>query len=383
MNDSISSLSAVTSDRALISPASEGGDPLRFLTQLLLTAIGNQASDIHIRIKNHPFVRVDGSLKPLREFPVLSTMDMEAMVSKVLSKRHQETLYEKFQVDSSIGLKDIGRVRVNAFYQRGSIAMALRVIQARIPRPEDLQLPSIIKEFIRFERGLVILTGATGSGKSTTIASLINEINISQAKNIITIEDPIEYLFSDQQSIVSQREIGADAETFDKSITAALREDPDVILLGEMREPETIETALTAAETGHLVFSTLHSAATAETIPRLISAFAPDAQATIRSKLAQNLRAVVAQRLLPKADGPGRIVACEVMTVSPRVRELILDPLRVKEIADLVKNGAVVEGMIAFDQHLLELVRRGDITEETALQHASSPTDLKLKLDGF
>jgi twitching motility protein PilT len=261
--------------------------------------------------------------------------------------------------------------------------MALRVIETRVPTPEELGLPSVVKDFTRFERGLVILTGATGSGKSTTIASLINEINFNYAKNIITIEDPIEYLFADQRSIISQREIGADARTFPSAMISALREDPDVILLGEMRDSPSIDTALTAAETGHLVLTTLHSPAAADTVPRIISSFAPDAQGTIRAKLAQNLRAVVAQRLLPRADGGGRTVACEVMTAGPRVRELILDPLRVKEISDLVKGGAIVEGMLSFDQHLFELCRRGDITDETALQHATSPTDLKLKLDGF
>nr|MDJ0958580.1 type IV pilus twitching motility protein PilT [Arenicellales bacterium] len=240
-----------------------------------------------------------------------------------------------------------------------------------------------VRDFVRFERGLVILTGATGSGKSTTIASLINEINFNYAKHIITIEDPIEYIFKEQRCIISQRELGVDATTFPMAMTAALREDPDVILLGEMRELETMETALTAAETGHLVFSTLHAPATAETVTRMISTFSPDAQPTVRSKLAQNLRAVVAQRLLPRADGKGRVVACEIMTVSARVQELVLDPLRVKDIADLVRKESTVEGMLSFDQHLLELVQRGEISEEVAIQNASSATDLKLKLDGF
>ncbi|MDH3639620.1 MAG: PilT/PilU family type 4a pilus ATPase, partial [Gammaproteobacteria bacterium] len=245
------------------------------------------------------------------------------------------------------------------------------------------EILDLIKNFVHFERGLVLLTGATGSGKSTTIASLINEINEQYPKHIITIEDPIEFLFTDAKSIISQRELGVDATTFAMAMTAALREDPDVILLGEMRDSTTMETALTAAETGHLVFSTLHSPAAAETVTRIISSFQAEAQPTIRSKLAQNLLAVVAQRLLPRASGEGRVVACEVMTVSQRIRELILDPIRVKDIADLVKKGATVEGMLSFDQHLFELVKTGQITEDMALQHASSATDLKLKLDGF
>ncbi len=364
-------------------PSSESGDPLKYLGLVLATAVRHRASDIHFRAKNHPVVRIDSVLRPLRQFPALSVTDMEVLSQKIMSPRHWETFQRDFQVDLSFGLKGIGRVRVNAYYQRGTIGMALRVIQTQIPTPGELKLPPMINDFTRFERGLVLLTGATGSGKSTTLASLVNEINFQFAKHIITIEDPVEFIFNENRCIISQRELGVDATTFAMSMKAALREDPDVILLGEMRDPETIDTALTAAETGHLVFSTLHAPATAETVTRIISAFSPDAQPTIRSKLAQNLLAVVAQRLLPKADGEGRVVACEVMTVSQRVRELILDPLRVKEISDLVRKESTVEGMLSFDQHLFELCRGGEITEETALQHASSPTDLRLKLDGF
>ncbi|MDZ7842990.1 MAG: PilT/PilU family type 4a pilus ATPase [Gammaproteobacteria bacterium] len=379
----MSTVSPVTTGHAIAPPSAEGGDALRFLTRLLQTATQHKASDIHLKVKNHPYLRIDGVLRPLRDFPVLAVPDTEALVSVVLGERHRKLLHENYQVDSSIGLKNIGRVRVNVYYQRGTLAMALRVIETHVPKPEALGLPPVVKDFTRFERGLVILTGATGSGKSTTLASLINEINFNYAKNIITIEDPVEYLFHDHRSIISQREIGADAASFPAAMVSALREDPDVILLGEMRDAASIDTALTAAETGHLVFTTLHSPAAADTVPRIISTFAPDAQGTIRAKLAQNLRAVVAQRLMPRADGNGRTVACEVMTASPRVRELILDPLRVKEISDLVKGGAIVEGMLSFDQHLFELCRKGDITDEMALQHATSPTDLKLKLDGF
>ena len=364
-------------------PASSGGDSLRFLSHTLNNAMKCGASDIHFRPKNFPMFRVDGVLMPMREYPELTVPDMEQLAQKCMTPRHWDVFQRDYQVDISIGIQGIGRVRVNVYYQRGTIAMALRVIHHSIPTPEELSLPPAVKDFVRFERGLVLLTGATGCGKSTTIASLINEVNKHYAKHVVTIEDPIEFVFKDQRCIISQRELGIDATTFPMAMTAALREDPDVILLGEMREAETIETALTAAETGHLVFSTLHAPATAETVTRIISSFAPDAQPTIRSKLAQNLRAVVAQRLLPRSDGDGRIVACEIMTVGPRVRELILDPLRVKDIADLVKQETIVEGMLSFDQHLFELCRRGDISDDVALQHASSPTDLKLKLDGF
>ena len=366
-----------------VAPSAEGGDPVKFLGHVLGKAVNLRASDIHMRVKNHPMFRVDGTLRAMREYPILSVQDMEDLSRKLMKPRHWGIFQKDYQVDISIGIQNIGRVRVNIYYQRGTIAMALRVIHSKIPTPEELHLPAAVRDFVRFERGLVLLTGATGSGKSTTIASLINEINFNYAKHIITIEDPIEYIFKEQRCIISQRELGVDATTFPMAMTAALREDPDVILLGEMRELETMETALTAAETGHLVFSTLHAPATAETVTRMISTFPPDAQPTVRSKLAQNLRAVVAQRLLPRVDGKGRVVACEIMTVSARVQELILDPLRVKEIADLVRKEATVEGMLSFDQHLLELVQRGEISEEIALQNASSATDLKLKLDGF
>ncbi len=359
------------------------GDPSHLITELVQHAVEEKASDIHLRVKNHPLVRVDGVLEPLREYPMLSASDMEAVAKSVMSPRHWKLLQERFQADLSLGVEGVGRLRVNVYYQRGTIAMALRVLSGYVPVPDELGLPELAQDLAHFERGLVILTGATGSGKSTTIASLINEINTRYAKHIITIEDPVEYLFEDKRSIISQRELLIDALTFADAMKAALREDPDVILLGEMRDPETMDIALTAAETGHLVFSTLHAPATAETITRMISSFEPEAQPTLRAKLAQNLRAVIAQRLLPRASGQGRVLACEILTVSARVRELILDPLKVKDIADLVKKGAIVEGMLSFDQHLFQLCRRDEITEETALQHASSPTDLKLALDGF
>jgi len=363
--------------------AAAPSDPLRFLSQVLEFAVRRRASDIHLRVRNHPIVRIDGTLRAIREIAPLSVHFMEDLARTIMAPTHWDKFQENYQSDLSIGLKGIGRVRVNVFYQRGTIAMALRVIATQIPTPKDLKLPDLVNRLVDLERGLVIVTGATGSGKSTTLAALINEVNFKHAKHIITIEDPIEFLFSDRRCIVSQREIGVDAVSFPGAMRAALREDPDVILLGEMRDPESIEIALTAAETGHLVLSTLHAPAAAETVTRIISSFGAEAQPTIRSKLAQNLRAVVAQRLLPRVAGEGRVVAVEVMTVSPLIRELMLDPLKIKEMADLIKKGSYAEGMLSFDQCLFDLVRRGEITEEIALQHASSATDLKLKLDGY
>jgi twitching motility protein PilT len=301
----------------------------------------------------------------------------------MMSARLLSQFEKSHQVDLSIGFKDIGRVRANIFYQRGSIGMVLRVISTNIPTPEELFLPEIVTELTKLERGLVLLTGATGSGKSTTLASLINGINLERSEHIITIEDPVEFLFSEKRSIITQREVGIDTNTFADAMRAALREDPDVILLGEMRDPETIETAMIAAETGHLVLSTVHSPGAAETISRIVTSFPPEAQVGIRAKLAQNLRGVVSQRLLPRKSGQGRIVACEVLTISALSREYILDPVKIKELSDLIRKGTMAEGMLSFDSSLLNLVKQGLIDEETALFYATSPTDLKLKLQGF
>jgi twitching motility protein PilT len=358
-------------------------DPLKLLSQVLAHAVRVNASDIHLRTRNHPILRVDGNLRALREIPPMPADFMERLSRTMMNARLQSIFEKSHQVDLSIGFKDIGRVRANVFYQRGSIGMVLRVINSNIPSPEELHLPDIVTGFTKLERGLVLLTGATGSGKSTTLASMINTINNLRSEHIITIEDPIEFLFSEKRSIITQREIGIDTNTFAEAMRAALREDPDVILLGEMRDPETIETAMTAAETGHLVFSTVHSPAAAETITRIVTSFPPEAQVSVRAKLAQNLRGVVSQRLLPRKGGEGRIVACEVLTISALAREYILDPLKIKELGDLIRKGTVAEGMISFDGSLLTLVRDGLIDEETALYYATSPTDLKLKLDGF
>ena len=358
-------------------------DPLKLLGQVLSHAVKVRASDVHLRARNHPILRVDGNLRALREIPAMPPDFMERLSRTMMSARLQQIFDKLHQVDLSIGFKDIGRVRANVFYQRGSIGMVLRVINTNIPTPKELRLPEMVTEMIKLERGLVLFTGSTGSGKSTSLASIINQINSLRSDHIITIEDPIEFLFTEKKSIITQREVGIDTSTFAEAMRAALREDPDVILLGEMRDPETIETAMTAAETGHLVFSTVHSPAAAETVSRIITAFPPEAQTAVRAKLAQNLRAVISQRLLPHKSGDGRTVACEVMTVSQLARELILDPLKIKELSDLIKKGTAAEGMLSFDQSLFHLVRSNDIDEETALYYASSPTDLKLKLEGY
>ncbi len=363
--------------------ASNLDDPLELLHRIVKFTVSKGGSDIHLRAGGHPVVRLAGRLRKIQDIPALTNVDMDKLSQQMMQPHQYKELIEEFQVDMSIGIRDVGRMRVNAYHQRGTIAMALRVINSEVPHPEKLGLPEEVLKFCELERGLVLLTGATGSGKSTTIASLLDQINANHSKHIITIEDPIEFLFQDKNCIVSQRELGTDAKSFGHAMKAALREDPDVILLGEMRDPETIETALTAAETGHLVFSTVHAPNTSDTITRVVSTFMPEVQQTIRAKLSQNLMGVISQRLVPTADGVGRTVACEVMTVSERIRELMLDPLLISEIRDLVKGADTVEGMLAFDQHLLQMCQRGIITEEVALQYASSATDMRLLLDGF
>ena len=363
--------------------AAGSADPLKLLGQVLALAVRLSASDIHLRVRNHPIMRVDGNLRAVREIAPLSNDFMERLARNMMSARLIAIFEKDHQVDLSIGFKDIGRVRANVFYQRGSIGMVLRVINTTIPTPAELHLPAIVTGFTKFERGLVLVTGATGSGKSTTLSSLVNEINNTKGDHIVTVEDPIEFLFTEKRSIITQREVGIDTNSFADAMRAALREDPDVILLGEMRDPETIETAMLAAETGHLVLSTVHSPAAAETVSRIITAFPPAAQTGMRAKLAQNLRGVISQRLLPRKNGQGRIVACEVMTASALVRELILDPLKIKDLQDLIRKGTIAEGMLSFDSCLHDLWKRGEISDDTALHYATSPTDLKLKLEGY
>ncbi len=373
--------------RAVVDDAPAGStsttDPLRLLGQVLTLAVRHKASDIHLRARNHPILRIDGILRAVREIPAFPPDLLDRIARNMMSARHIAEFEKEHQVDLSFGFKDIGRVRANIFHQRGSVSIVLRVISTEIPRPAELMLPDIVSNFTKIERGLVIVTGATGAGKSTTLASLVNEINLAQTRHVITIEDPIEFLFTERRSIITQREIGMDTNSFADAMRAAMREDPDVILLGEMRDPETIEAALTSAETGHLVLSTMHAPAVAESIPRIITAFPPEAQASVRGKLAQNLHGIIGQRLIPRKDNKGRIVACEVMTVSALARELILDPLKVKDLSDLVKKGTLAEGMLSFDACLFDLFKKGIIDDDTALQYATSPTDLKLKLEGF
>lgn len=358
-------------------------EALEFLTSIIGSACQFKASDIHIRAGHQIMMRLDGRIRQVKGSPEMSDEMIERLIFPMMSKFHLNLFKEDNQVDLSLSDNEGNRVRVNMFRQLGELAVVMRVIESNIPEPSVLGLPDQVSNIARMRQGLVIFSGATGSGKSTSMASLLNEINKERYQHILTIEDPVEYMFKEQRCVISQRQVGIDVPDFARAMKAALREDPDVILMGEMRDPESIEIALTAAETGHLVFSTLHAPNSADAITRMVSSFGGDEQPTIRAKLASNLRAVVTQRLLPRKEGGGRTVACEVMTVTPLARELIIDPIRVKEIKDLIKSGDKVEGMLHFDEHLLQLVRDDVITDEIALTNASSSTDLALKLKGF
>lgn len=328
-------------------------------------------------------MRLDGRIRQVKGSPEMSDEMIERLIFPLMAKHHLNMFAELNQVDLSLTDNDSNRVRVNMFRQMGHLAVVMRVIERHIPAPSDLGLPPQVATITKMQQGLVIFSGATGSGKSTSMASLLNEINRERYRHILTIEDPVEYIFTEERCVISQRQIGIDVPDFAHAMRAALREDPDVILMGEMRDPESMEIALNAAETGHLVFSTLHAPSSSDAITRMVSSFKGEEQATIRAKLAHNLRAIITQRLLPKAEGTGRIVACEVLTITPLARELIVDPLRIKEIKDLIKGGDKVEGMLHFDEHLEQLVRDEMITDEVALTNASSATDLALKLKGF
>jgi len=358
-------------------------EALEFLTSIVGSACQFKASDIHIRSGHQIMMRLDGRIRQVKGSPQMSDEMIERLIFPLMSKYYLDRFKEENQVDLSLSDNSGNRVRVNMFRQMGQLAVVMRVIENHIPNPDELGLPQQVRTIAKMRQGLVIFSGATGSGKSTSMASLINEINRDRYQHILTIEDPVEYIFTEERCVISQRQVGIDVPDFSLAMKAALREDPDVILMGEMRDPESIEIALTAAETGHLVFSTLHAPNSADAITRMVSSFTGEEQSTIRSKLAHNLRSIVTQRLLPKKDSGGRTVACEVFTVTPLARELIQEPQRIKEIKDLIKGGDKVEGMLHFDQHLEQLVKEDIISDETALTNASSATDLALKLKGF
>src|SRR5579863_5198403 len=353
------------------------------IDDLLKVACENKASDLHLKVGNYPYNRVDGELNPLTQFPRISSEDMLNMAFSMMSNRQKQKFKEETELDMAYGVAGLGRFRVNVFQQRGNVGMVLRVIPTKIRTLEELYLPKVIDKICEERRGMVLVTGTTGSGKSTTLAAMLDRINSGRPEHIITIEDPIEFLHRDKKGFVNQREVEVDTPSFGSALRASLRQDPDTILVGEMRDLETIGTALHAAETGHLVFSTLHTLDAVETINRIISVFPPPEQKQIRLQLAAVLRAVISQRLVKRCDGDGRVPAVEVMITTAFVREAIMTPEKTRLIRESIALGTSQYGMQTFDQSLYDLFQQGLITYETALENASNPDDFKLKIQGI
>jgi twitching motility protein PilT len=353
------------------------------VNDLLKIAVERGASDLHLKAGSYPMMRIRGGLTPVSQDRRLDHEDMIAITSAVLPTVLREKFKESHEVDLAYSVPGLGRFRCNAFQQRGTIGMTFRVIPFRVATIPELTLPPVLKKITHEERGLVLVTGTTGSGKSTTLAAMIDEINSNRTTNVMTIEDPIEYLHRDKRSIVCQREVGIDTKSFAQALRSALRQDPDVILVGEMRDHETIETALLAAETGHLVFSTLHTLDAAETINRIVSVFPPHQQQQVRLQLASVLRAVVSQRLIPRADGKGRVPAVEVMIVTPFIRDCIIDKDKAHLIRGAIAQGTSQYGMQTFDQSIYFLFEQKLISKEEALRWASNPDEFKLRLQGI
>ena len=352
------------------------------LNDILAMAIKANASDVHLKVGLPPVYRIDGSLRPLPKTPRLTPEDMRKMAYAMLNELQRERFEHNNEIDLSYGVSGMGRFRVNMFTQRGTISMVMRAIPFNVQTLEELELPEVIKKLTTEQRGLILVTGTTGSGKSTTLASMIDCINANRTAHIITIEDPIEFLHRDKKSIINQREIGVDTDSFAGALKSALRQDPDVILVGEMRDFETVETALTAAETGHLVLSTLHTIDAQESINRIVGVFPPFQQRQIRLQLASIIKGVVSQRLVPRADGKGRVPAVEVMISTARVRELIDDKEKTKLLRDTIQQGFDSYGMQTFDQSLMGLLQKKMITYDEALRQSTNPDDFKLKLSG-
>ncbi len=350
---------------------------------LLRIAMERRASDLHLKVGNYPHLRIDGELVPLTDQPRVSAEDMLTMAFSMMSARQKQKFKETTEIDMAYGVAGLGRFRVNVFQQRGNVGLVLRVIPTKIRALDELYLPKIVEQICDMPRGLILVTGVTGSGKSTTLAAMVDRVNSTRAEHIITIEDPIEFLHRDKKGYVNQREVEVDTPNFSAALRASLRQDPDVILVGEMRDIETIGTALHAAETGHMVFSTLHTLDAVETINRIIAVFPPPEQKQIRLQLAAVLRAVISQRLVRRIDSEGRVPAVEVMINTAYVRECILVPEKTRAIRDAISAGTSQYGMQTFDQSLWDLFQAGLVAYETALENASNADDFKLRMQGI
>ncbi len=352
------------------------------LNDILAVALRGGASDIHLKAGLPPMFRLNGALVPLKDAPRLPPEEISRMTFSIMNDVQKGKFRQTNEIDLSYGVPGLGRFRVNVFQQRGTMGGVFRVIPLKIQSIEQLGLPKILETIALEPRGLILVTGTTGSGKSTTLAAMIDHINTQRTTHILTIEDPIEFLVRDKRSIVNQREVGVDTNGFAAALRSALRQDPDVILVGEMRDLETIEIALTAAETGHLVLSTLHTLDATETVSRIVSAFPPHQQKTIRLQLASVLRSIISQRLVPRADARGRVAALEILRNSSRVRDLIEDQDRTQELPDAIAKGSDSSGTQTFDQSLMGLFRQNLITYQEALRQATNPDDFALRVSG-
>ena len=349
------------------------------INQALAHVVEREGSDLHIKADAPPIARVHGDLWAVQGSDPLSSSDTEAALQMIAPEDLLAEFKENGEADFSYELTGVSRFRVNAFRQRGSISIALRAIPFQVRTIDDLGLPEVVRRLAEEPRGIILLTGTTGSGKSTTLAAMIDHINSTRARHIVTMEDPIEYLHKDKLSIINQREVGSDTKSFAQAMKRVLRQDPDVILIGEMRDEETVRTALSAAETGHLVMSTVHTLDASETVNRIIDFFPPHLQQQARVMLASTLRGAISQRLVPRIDREGRIAVSEVMVVTGRIQDLILNPEETGRITEVISQGDFY-GMQTFDQALLGYVQKGVVSEEVAMETASSPHDFKLML---
>lgn len=349
---------------------------------LLRKVVESKASDLHLRVGVPPTLRIADTLQQL-DLPPLTEEDVDTFISERLDERQRELLHEKNEYDFAISVKDLGRFRVNCFRRMGTKSLALRYVSHVIPKFDDLHLPPILLDLVMSKRGLIIVTGTAGSGKTTTIASMIEHVNKNESVNVIAIEDPIEFVFTDKKAIIAQREIGLDTESFHTGLKYILRQDPDVIVIGEIRDLETISVALMAAETGHLVICTLHTLNAAQTIDRALSFYPPHENQQIRNLMADTLEAIVSMRLLPRADIVGLIPSVEVMVCTELIREYIRDGLKTHLIPSLIEEGSVAYGMQSFDQNIMKLYQDGFIDYEVAKANCTNPADFELRIRGI
>lgn len=353
------------------------------IDDFLKIAIESDASDLHLKPGNHPILRINGVLRPLTSFPRLNAEHTKLLAEQIMTGSQKSLLEEDLDLDLAYSFAGFGRFRGNIFHQRGSLGIALRIIPLEPMSIKDLRLPEVLEMISLEQRGLVLCTGTTGSGKTTTLASMVDFINTQRTENIITIEDPIEYLHRDKKSTVCQREVGVDVKNFSRGLRAGLREDPDVILVGEMRDKDTIETAIVAAETGHLVMSTLHTLDSVETINRIVSVFPPHSQKQVRFQLSSILKAVISMRLIPEKGGKGRVPAVEIMINTPYIQECIIKKEKTALIRDAIEAGVSQYGMQTFDQSIYYLYKNDLISFEQGLRYSSNPNDFKLRVAGI